>query len=404
MSWQTDIENKVFEIITGDGKSYKPKWKNPIKEVEYNVSVFNFINVTGSLIDRRKPKARKFELEFYFDGENSITTGNNFEVSARNTKRWTLKHPFYGDIICQPISLTQDDSMLNCSKFKVQVMETLLEGWPKADEIVSDRIAELETKISGLQVNILPETKIDKVALKASVNTISDTNSAWIDLAEDLTAFKKLVSDAIIAIDKPLFDAVAAVRSVQSVINFPATVQRTVEERINILISGLNGVIDSFNGTFLNKFQVESLGGTYISAINRAASTGVTDEDYYTKSLVFKTQEKILAAFDSYLLFLDSQQTERADSEESYSPDFDNIAGLDDMTNVTLANLYQVAFTAKQERSFICDKDYNPVLLAHRFYGLDDNDINLNRFINENDLGLFDMLRIRKGRTVIYYA
>ena len=403
MSWQSDIENKVFTIITGDSRTYTPKWKSPIKEVEYNIATFDFINVTGSLVNRGKPKARRFDLEFYFDGDDCIDVGNRFEISARDTRRWTLKHPFYGDIICQPLSLKQDNTALNCSMFRVPVMETLIEGWPKADEVVSDVVVSLQEKMNGIQIGLLPAEKIDKASLKATVNAVSVTNEKWIRADSDLANFKKAVADALNTIDEVVFDAELAVRNVQAVINFPATVQQTVEDRINVLIESLNGIIDSFDGTFINKFQVEALGGTCITAINRSASTNITD-DYLKKTQVFEIQDLILNAFNSYLLFLDGLQNDRADTFEAYEPDFDNMNGLDEMVNTSLANLYQIAFTAKQERSFVVDADSNPVLLAHRFYGLDPDDINLQRFIDENEIGLNEMLNIRKGRTVIYYA
>jgi hypothetical protein len=103
MSWINDIQDKTFEIITGDGKSYFPKWKNAQKSTEYNLTVFDFINTEGSYVDRKKMKGRKFDLEFYFDGESCVDLGNNFELSARDSRKWLLKHPFYGEIYCHPL-------------------------------------------------------------------------------------------------------------------------------------------------------------------------------------------------------------------------------------------------------------------------------------------------------------
>lgn len=403
MSWQTDIENRVFEIITGDGRSYKPKWKNASKVVEYNVSQFNFIGITGSLVDRKKPKAREFELEFYFDGDNAIDEGNNFEISARNTKRWTMKHPFYGDIICQPISLSQDNNKLNVSKFSVKVLETLIEGWAKADIVVSDKISELEANLQLISASVLTVDTIDKTALKATVNQIDTIHSRWINSSSDLANFKRAVSDAIVAIDEPLFDAVLAVRNVQAALNFPATVIRSVKDRLNVLYEALVNIIDTFNGTFENKLQSEILGGGLVSSMFKASTINITD-DYLLKTKVIETQDLLLEAYNRYLLFLDSLQTERVDSIESYAANFDNINTLDEISNVTLSNLYSIAFLAKQERVFINDAESNPILLCHRFYGIDSDDINLNKFINENNIGLNELLSIRQGRRIVYYA
>jgi hypothetical protein len=404
MSWQNDIENKIFTIITGDGRSYTPKWRNAVKLVDYNVSVFDFVNVTGSYIDRRKPKARKFDLEFYFDGENAVTIGNNFEISARNANKWTVKHPFYGEIKCQPLSLSQDNTTLNCSAFKVPVLETLLQGWPKYDIVVTDQLTTLQTTLNNYQVVDLKNTGINKVALTSLVNKSDTTISKSITDDNELIAFKKLVSNAIIGIDEVLFDTVTVLRSIQAVINYPAVISRTIKDRVNVLIEVLNNIFDSFNGsTVVGKKHVENFGGTTIAAMHIAASTNISD-DYSRRSDVSNIQDILLTSYNSYLVFLDSMQTDRADSDNSYQANFDNLNSLESLVNISVANLYDLAFSAKQERSFIVDKDSNPIVLTHRFYGLDSDDVNLTNFITENNIGINELINIRKGRKVVYYV
>jgi hypothetical protein len=71
---------------------------------------------------------------------------------------------------------------------------------------------------------------------------------------------------------------------------------------------------------------------------------------------------------------------------------------------LNISNLYSIAFAAKQEREYVLDKDSNPILLTHKFYGLDKNDVNLEKFISTNDIGLTEILNIRKGRKIVYYV
>lgn len=404
MSWQNDIENKIFTIITGDRKTYTPKWRNAVKTVDYNVSVFDFVNVTGSFIDRRKPKARQFALEFYFDGENAVTIGNNFEISARNANKWTVKHPFYGEIKCQPLSLSQDNTTLNCSAFKVPVLETLLQGWPKSDIVVVDQLTTLQTTLNNYQVVDLKNAGINKVALTSLVNKSDTSISKSITNDNELIAFKKLVSSAINSIDEVLFDTVTVLRNIQAIINYPAVISRTIKDRVNVLIEVLNNIFSSFNGsTVIGKKHVENFGGATISAMHVAASTNISG-NYSRRSDIAIIQDTLLSAYDSYLAFLDSMQTERADSDSSYQANFDNLNSLESIVNLSIANLYNTAFNAKQERSFIIDKDTNPIVLTHRFYGLDLDDVNLNSFITENNIGINELLNIRKGRKVVYYV
>ena len=403
MSWQDDIENKVFTIKTGDGYTYSPKWKNANKEVDYNVSVFDFVNVFGSFVDRRKPKARKFDLEFYFDGETAITVGNNFEISARDQRRWTVTHPFYGEIKCQPISLFQDNTALNCSTFRVPVLETLLQGWPVADVVISDQLQQLNITLNNNQLASLQIANITPLELKSTITVVNNVVGKEIKDSNQLADFKKLVSTTITSVDKVEFDIVTALTDVQAIINYPATIMQTVKDRLNILIEVATGIINSFDTTLFDKKRIEGMAGAAIAAMHIAASENIKN-DYQTRNDVSDIMAMMQTAYQNYLTWLDSQQTDRADSDISYEPDFNSLSNLDNLVNLSLANLYQVAFGAKQERSIILEKDSNPALLAHRFYGLDLNDVKLNEFINQNNIGLNELLNIRKGRKVVYYV
>jgi hypothetical protein len=97
-------------------------------------------------------------------------------------------------------------------------------------------------------------------------------------------------------------------------------------------------------------------------------------------------------------------QTKRADSGDSYTPNFESVNSLDELIHTTLSSLYSVAFGAKQEHSIILEKDSNPIILTHRFYGLDSDDVKLNNFIEENNLSMSELLNIRKGKKIIYYV
>lgn len=403
MSWQDDIENKIFEIITGDGRSYKPKWKNAVKSIDYNASIFDFVNVTGSYVDRRKPKARRFDLEFYFDGKDAITMGNNFEISARDNRRWLVKHPFYGDINCQPLSLNQDNTLLNCSAFKVPVVETLLQGWPKSEIVITDEMLSLVESISENMASELSSTGINKAASQELISNISNDVTEKLSDDSAMSRFKKLVSESISYMDNIEFNAVEAIRGIQSVLLFPATISTTVMDRLRILNEALTSLIDNFEGTFKSKKHIESNGAVLLAGMYYAPVVNITS-DYQKRKDVYDVLKFMSDAHSRYMNFIDSVLTERADSDTSYVPSFTAMNDLDKLVNLCIAKLFEVAFDAKQERTFILDKDSNPIILTHRFYGLDGEDKNLDRFIAENSIGLNEMLNIRKGRKVVYYV
>jgi hypothetical protein len=401
MSWIDDIENISLTIITGDGKSWEPKWKNASKEVEYNASVFEFVNVEGSLVLRQKPKGRKFELELYFDGENAVTIGNSFEQSARDSRIWTIKHPFYGDFKCQPLNLKQDNSGLNVSKFSITVIETITDAYPKPSVVFVDEIESQLVITNEAQAQAFNNSKeLEKVSLQNNVETLDTYLSKIIKTGEELKEFKTAVSDAVIEITNVTSSGLTILRAIQSIINYPATIEQTIEARFTALKEAFNTIIDTFTG---NKNQFEAVAGGLVAAMYVASSTNITD-DYDTRVLVFNQQDKLSEVYNEYVTYLDSLQTDRADSDDSYIPSFDGLNELNKLAGLTMSNLYDIAFSAKQEREYTLDKDSNPILLTHKFYGLDKKDVNLSKFIKTNNIGLNELLNIVKGRKIIYYV
>jgi hypothetical protein len=79
------------------------------------------------------------------------------------------------------------------------------------------------------------------------------------------------------------------------------------------------------------------------------------------------------------------------------------LIALNSLINFTVSNLFSIALKAKQERSIVLDKDSNWVLLTHRLYGIDKADKNIEELMKSNDVGLNEILQVKKGRRVVYY-
>jgi hypothetical protein len=186
----------------------------------------------------------------------------------------------------------------------------------------------------------------------------------------------------------------------QALINYPATIIQTIESRFKAFEEAFDNLINSFSG---NKNQFEAVAGSIIAAMQLASSTNIGLE-YETRNKVLLQQEKLIEKYNECIAFLDSLQTDRADSDDSYIPNYYGISSLNVLVNLSISNLFEIAFNAKQEREYTLPEDSNVVLLTHKFYGLDKNDVNLDKFILSNNIGLNELLNIRKGRKVIYYV
>ena len=90
MSWKDNIETIEFELITGDGKSWFPKWTNSVKNVNFNTDGFNFIGIDGTYVAREKQQGAQYPIEIYFDGEDHLDVAYNFDISSQNKNPFSL--------------------------------------------------------------------------------------------------------------------------------------------------------------------------------------------------------------------------------------------------------------------------------------------------------------------------
>ena len=140
MSWKDRLDNIDFTITTGDGKVFKPLWKSGEKSKDFNITKYDFIDVDGSLIDRKRPQSNAYPLVFWFQGDDNIEQSNAFEASADDNRLWTVIHPFYGTIKGQPTNLKRDDNNYNVTKVTVDFWQSIDGDFPVDEISIKDEV------------------------------------------------------------------------------------------------------------------------------------------------------------------------------------------------------------------------------------------------------------------------
>jgi hypothetical protein len=113
MNWNDRLNTNILNITTGDGRSWQPLWVDAKKNINYNTEGFDFVGKEGTFVQREQKSGTQYPLIFYFQGEDCVDEGILFEISARDKRPWKVKHPFYDDILCQPLSMEIDNSVFN---------------------------------------------------------------------------------------------------------------------------------------------------------------------------------------------------------------------------------------------------------------------------------------------------
>ncbi len=406
MTWKDRIDNP-YVIVTGEGTRFTLKWMNAALQQDFNLSTFEFPNVPGTLVKRRQPKGRAFSLDLRFDGENHLTQSENFRVAASDPRPWTIIHPYYDQLIVQPVRLRFDNSNHNVTHITGTVLETIESVFPRAELSITDdanqqKITSNEAAVTAFESasGSIPVAEVP--AISQNVDILEATGNDFITDAEQGFNFRNTVLQAKASFDEVSGKPLQVLRNIQEVIDFPFRVTASVQARVNLISNQFNRVTTSL-GTLLGfnrerKAYYETIGTTSVSALALAA---VTDPDYTNRAQVQNTITSILDQYNQFVEDLDTLQSENPVDPDSFVPNADNFRLLESLVNLAVNNLFILAFDARQENTLVLDADTTVIELTHRFYG-SATDENIDLFIETNQIGLSEIFIVPKGREVVY--
>lgn len=401
MDWIDRVNNIPFKIITGDGKTYFPLYKGGEKEREYNTSSFEFINVYGTLVDRKKPQGAKYPLVFYFDGADNIEKADEFESSCEDPRQWEVTHPFYGVINGQPISIKRDDSYLNITEITVPFWESISPDYPFSNFSTKDNTMDRHrTTMYVLSVGAVTNVKFAPTDIAKQNNSLASMAGDLKTLQDNNTyaEFQNTLNEGLKAIDNLLEKPLNAIQTAQNFLDLPATYERAIQGRVAQYESIYRRLKQSIE-TVADKKYFEAMGGTILSLISVVSVTPITG-DYILVSDVENIFNKINSLYSDYRQTLDELSVSMYDINNTYIPDATAQTELNSLINFVISNLYVIAMEAKRERIIVTTKETNIILLVHRYLGLDANDENIDTFKKMNNLYFNELFSIKKGREI----
>jgi len=405
MGWQNKIENVKFSIKTGDGKEFFPLWKPGEKSIEYNTSSFDFIDVEKSLVERKKPKSGKYPLTFWFQGDDNIEQAQEFEDSAKDNRYWTVTHPFYGSIKGQPLSISRNDSNYNITEITVDFWETIVFDYPKSNLSIQDNTLVKRDSImsnSALAYSSKNVQKTEDIQKNNESNALVAKSFETIQSDETNVDYQNSLSKAQKSSENLLTNPNQAILDSQSLLSGPSFYDVQVLPRVNAYKTAFNTLFRGFNSV-ADKLFFESQGATCLANLCNASVNYDYETDYQIISDVNYVSDIILELYNNYLILVDGASVSNYDIDNNYQPNPVVQSELHDLVMFTIANLFDLAFDAQQERVVYLPKDSNLVLLTHKYMGLA-NDENMQRFREINNIKLKELFRIKKGRKIKYYV
>ena len=403
MTWKERLNDITFSITTADKKKYSPLWKNGEKSKDFNISKYDFINVEGSFIDRKKSQSNSYPLLFWFQGDDHIEQCNTFETSASVSGQWTIEHPMYGTIKGQPANIHRNDSNYGITEVTITFWESISDDLPNTNISAMDEVFERVTNVNALSALSFFEgakpSASDISVLKES--TIMEASKFNPDSLSSI-AYQNDVVKAIKATDKIVTNTLDSFYTLQTVLSEPANFVDSIKSKIESYVNAYDQ-IKSGLGTVLSKYYFESQGATIMSGMAQTAITP-NDTDYVSNNDIQQINTLLLDTYNDYLETVDLQQVDVYDIDNTWSPSVDVQTALSELVFFTSQQLFLLSFKARQERSYELLKDSNLILLTHEFMGLDSLDANLETFRQLNDIRNKELYKIKKGRVIKYYV
>lgn len=409
MNWQNKLSDIKFKITTPGKRDWYPFLiTNFEKNIEFNGTQYDYIGRPGSFFVRKQPKGRSFPLEFAFQGADNQSEAELFEQASRKSAAaWTIIHPFYGKIVCHPLSLSMNSSGLNSTVIKCQVIETTIPSTKLDKTPAKDKVKNLSllvnnnanTLLSTSTINMHINAKDLQRAVKQTT-IIGNIVSNVTKLDSEYKSYKKFISVAENELNNYSAITTTYISAIQSAISLPSIVASNIGSRINCIENLLNSTFNSILGvakpTYFQKIFYNLLGVICISKMADAVTVKNTG-DFQTGVEILFYINKLQSDYGKFLSVLASLEG------SDYTPDHDLMFSLNEQVNETCFYLYSIIFEAKQERTFYCDKDTNVILLAHRLYGLASEE-NIKTVKENNKIGLSELFNIKKGRSILYYV
>ena len=398
MSWIENIQNDIV-ITTGEGSEFRPIWKNATKQKQFNFKEYDFPNNDGTLIIRKRPRSKTYNLELYFQGEDHLELAKLFDKASDDPRAWKISHPFYETITVQPSTITFDNKAYNVTQIGVTVRETISTEGVFISVNPQEQILTLSNNAALLVAEDFEFVEIEAAEI-SSMNTQADLSFGRYNKVNNVQELRNQYNTAKSAIANATAQGSLAMRQVQNLLNFPASFEQSTAVRFDTLRNEFNSLLESVssigNFSYFERKYFENQSTAVVSAM---CETVVTEPDYKTRTEVFAQAEKIEEVFDQYILKLNEIQ-----NAEGYFPNADVLFVLEGLIRFTVVNLNEIALETQQERKVILERDSDVISLAHRFYGLEAAEENIQQIIDANNISLFEILEVKKGREIVYYV
>lgn len=407
MSWIERVKEGMV-ITLGDGKTYHPQYVNATKVKEFNYAEFDFGGTAGTYVPRKTSRGRKFSLDIIFQGADNLDVAAAFDVSSENRNPWQLSHPLYGSLLVQPTAIQFDNVELNVSRINVQVIETIT--LDKANDVVlapasvihSSATAIYQSNETNLATTVPVVSSSQKRQLLQQLTDGYSRVAQQVSNAADANNYLNTFNDATSILNTIGSNTATIGASVQRFTAMPYAFVDTIENRINIfktqfeLLKSAAGTLFQRNSKKLVAFQMSAL-------LTAAAQASITSVVYNNVDEVARVLHELMTMQEDYTTTIDGMSSNSVNNADSYVADYDTVGSIYSLFSYVREHLATISLQSRLRYVYVLPHDMTLFEVVANTYGYDEQDANLNRIIQENNLCANELLLLQAGRHITYY-
>jgi hypothetical protein len=410
-----------IQLTSPDGAVFTPRWTGNPRSQSKKIGIFNFPNVNGSIVQDLGTTGTTYAFTLYFEGPNNDLESDAFMAALRERGVWEVIHPVHGLKKLQPVSFTENTDPVksgNVTQFDTEWIEPLeLAALPSASELQASIAAQIET-VNEVAAEQLEQSTFQKIAAEIAafrdavnnvVSAVEDNLQALsnfaADIAAEIEAIKRDIDNVLSVV--PL-DVISLAGQIQELIQLPARAIDDIQTRLDTyenfaedlgLISPDTTGRDSYNRVAVQECALTAV----FCAVADISSTGSLTSRSQAVQVIEANQKLFSDAID----VLDSTQElfEGQPIDRQYFSQSQSYSDSGKLVSQTVAYLLRSLFDLKTEKRFTLDRNRNPVMVTIEEYGsLGEGDINLDLFLESNQIEGNEHLIMPKGRELVVYV
>ncbi|MCK5219324.1 DNA circularization N-terminal domain-containing protein [bacterium] len=425
MSWKDRLQKNAV-LISPEGIVFRPVWIGNPRSFEKKIAIFSPPGVKGASFQDLEFSLTRTPLTLYFGGDDNDREATRFFETCKQKGEWTVIHPVKGTLSLQLSKVSEGIAPVESGGLTVIDTEWFETGVDAATPLSLSEKASI-VKAKGIAIDILGIVQFVKAVIDffdLVSNFVDDVTDIVDYVQKKVRALTNLVAEAnsfinsiVRGITQTLSATVISIEAlagqIQTLIQFPATIERDIIARLNVYSDMIN---DSFDEIIFpnNKTGSEQNDKNRALAQELFLVSAMTAECEIAVSGTLETREESIEVaqklIDDFNLIVDNLDILQGHFDDKtidlqYFNQSDSYESLMEMVSLAVSYVLSKSFELAIEKRFIIKRPRAPIEIAIIEYngpGIEDS--NLDLFLRSNNLHGKDIISLKAGTEVVVYV